>query len=190
MTALFPNTWHLRTVAENSSKACYVCYKPTTRVLITPNNKDFFYICPGHLTDPGFASPVIDAEAEAAKAKKAAMDLEIEKVKQEYEEKQKRKKEKKKKGKKDDGKGKEKEKEQEDEEEDGKAEKERDDKITSIKGGGGESKSDDIPRIYALHRNFYQMRIDRIRNAEMAKRAQQRVKDPTFFPSAPKNDPQ
>ena len=34
-----PNVWHLRTVAESASKACYVCYKPTTRVLITPDNK-------------------------------------------------------------------------------------------------------------------------------------------------------
>lgn len=153
MAGPFPNIWHLRTVAETSSKACYICYKPTTRVLITPSNKvrglytnmsrysrdssvnlpdfqDFFYICPGHLTDPGFASPVINAEAEAAKAKKAEMDREIEKVKLEYEEKQKRKKEKKKKGKKDDdGKDKEKDKKEEDEDQ-GKAEKERDEKVS------------------------------------------------------------
>jgi AAA-ATPase Vps4-associated protein 1 len=89
-------------------------------------NQDFFYICPGHLTDPGFASPVINAEAEAAKAKKAAMDKEIEKVKLEYEEKQKKKKEKKKAKKGDD---KDKDKKKEDEEDEGKAEKERDDKV-------------------------------------------------------------
>jgi phage-related minor tail protein len=33
------NTWHLRRVADNASKACWICYKPTTSVLITPNNK-------------------------------------------------------------------------------------------------------------------------------------------------------
>lgn len=33
------NTWHLRRVADNASKACWICYKPTTNVLITPNNK-------------------------------------------------------------------------------------------------------------------------------------------------------
>lgn len=34
-----PNIWHLRKVADTSSKACYICYKPTTSVLITPDNK-------------------------------------------------------------------------------------------------------------------------------------------------------
>ncbi|MCJ1392230.1 hypothetical protein MMC18_005097 [Xylographa bjoerkii] len=77
------NIWHLRTVAESSSKPCYVCYKPTVSVLITPDNKDFFYACRGHLKDRGFCSPVID---EAAK-KKEELDREIELVKKDYEEK-------------------------------------------------------------------------------------------------------
>ena len=34
-----PNIWHLRKVADSSSKACYICYKPTTSVLITPDHK-------------------------------------------------------------------------------------------------------------------------------------------------------
>lgn len=33
------NVWHLRKVAETSSKACYICYKPTTSVLVTPDKK-------------------------------------------------------------------------------------------------------------------------------------------------------
>jgi hypothetical protein len=33
------NTWHLRRVADSASKACWICYKPTTCVLITPSNK-------------------------------------------------------------------------------------------------------------------------------------------------------
>lgn len=33
------NVWHLRKVAEASAKPCDVCYKPTTNVLITPDNK-------------------------------------------------------------------------------------------------------------------------------------------------------
>lgn len=33
------NVWHLRKVAEASAKPCDVCYKPTTSVLITPDNK-------------------------------------------------------------------------------------------------------------------------------------------------------
>jgi hypothetical protein len=94
--------------------------QPANRAL-----QDFFYICVSHLSDRGFASPVVDAEAEAAKKKKELMDKEIEKVKQEYEEKQ-RKKKAKKKSKDDD-----KDKKKDDEDED-KAEKERDDKVSGI----------------------------------------------------------
>jgi hypothetical protein len=32
------------------------------------------------------------------------------------------------------------------------------------------------------------MRIDRLRNIEVAKRNQQRIKDPNFFPAAPKGE--
>jgi hypothetical protein len=34
-------------------------------------------------------------------------------------------------------------------------------------------------------RNFYQMRIDRMRNMEAAKRNRQRLQDPSYFPSVP-----
>jgi hypothetical protein len=74
-------------------------------------------------------------------------------------------------------------------------------------GGNANDKAEDLPRVYALHRsgllrtwscnlhanlyrNFFQMRIDRQRNAEIAKRNQQRIRDPTFFPAAPKGDVQ
>ncbi|KIW96755.1 uncharacterized protein Z519_02146 [Cladophialophora bantiana CBS 173.52] len=182
MSLPFPNVYHLRTVAEASSKPCYVCHRPSAKVLITPDNKDFFYVCVSHLSDRGFASPVVDAEAEAAKKKKEWMDKEIEKIKQEYEEKQRKRKAKKKA--KDDDKDKRKE-----EEDDDKAEKERDDKIKAIQAGANANdKPEDIPRVYALHKNFYQMRIDRWRNLEVAKRNQQRMKDPNLFPAVPKGD--
>lgn len=38
-TMSLPNVWHLRRVADSSAKACYICYKPSTSVLITPDNK-------------------------------------------------------------------------------------------------------------------------------------------------------
>ncbi|KIW71440.1 hypothetical protein PV04_03609 [Phialophora macrospora] len=183
MALPFQNVFHLRTVAEASSKACYVCHKPSTKVLITPDNKDFFYVCVSHLSDRGFASPIVDAEAEAARKKKELMDKEIEKIKQEYEEKQRKKKAKKKA--KDDDKGK------KDDDDDDKAEKERDDKIKAIQtGANATDRPDDTPRVYALHKNFFQMRIDRLRNLEIAKRNQQRIKDPSFFPAVPKGDVQ
>ena len=34
-------------------------------------------------------------------------------------------------------------------------------------------------------RNFYQMRVDRLRGIEAAKRNRQRMQDPSLFPSVP-----
>ncbi|KAI2072564.1 hypothetical protein LOZ37_004302 [Ophidiomyces ophidiicola] len=149
-----------------------------------------------HLSDRNFCSPIIDGEELAAKKKKEELDREIEAVKREYEEKMKRRREK--------GKGKEKEKDEEDgkkqQKEDGvedeedekkkKAEKEKDDKIQAIKAREGDgTPEDETPRIYELHRNFYNMRLERLRNMELAKRNRERMKDAAFFPSAPKGDP-
>lgn len=139
-----PNVWHLRKVAEASSKPCEICYKPTTSVLITPDSKvrrlwkplepqlicqDFFYACLGHTKDRGFCSPIIDEAEAAARKKKEDLDREIEAIKQEYEEKLKRKK----KNKDSKEKGKEKDKEKsgtkDSEDDDAKAEKEKDDKV-------------------------------------------------------------
>jgi chemotaxis response regulator CheB len=50
-------------------------------------------VCPAHLQDKHFCSPIIDTEGQAARAKEEAMVKEIEMVKKEYEEKQRRKKE-------------------------------------------------------------------------------------------------
>ena len=191
-------------------------------------NQDFFYVCPAHLQDRHFCSPIVDTEGDAARLKEEAMAKEIEKVKKEYEEKQQRKKEREKSSKDDkDEKNVEKEKNDEgskDKDKDSKAndEKERDDKvrlnecsillhvltvllqIKSIQKGGTEPKSDNSPRIFALHkyvflvrllflvthknRTFYQMRIDRLKGIEMAKRNQERMKNPSLFPSVPNRD--
>jgi len=172
------NVWHLRTVAEGSSKPCYVCYKPTVSVLITPDNKDFFYACRGHLKDRGFCSPVVD---EAAK-KKEELDREVELVKKEYEEKLAKKK--KAKNKKDPkGEGQDEKTAEADAQKE--AEKEKDDKIKAISSKEASLVVDDIPRIYTLHKNFFQMRLDRIRNAEISKRNRERLKNPSAFPSVP-----
>lgn len=87
----FPNIWHHRKVAETSAKGCDICFKPSTSVLITPEKQDFFYVCPVHLKDTRFATPIVDEAAIAAKKKKE-MDEELERVKKEYEEKQRKKK--------------------------------------------------------------------------------------------------
>ena len=74
-----------------------ICYKPSTSVLVTPDSKDFFYICPSHLKDRNFAVPTEEeAKALEERRKKEELDKEIEKIKAEYEEKLKKKKDKKK----------------------------------------------------------------------------------------------
>ncbi|EAQ87100.1 hypothetical protein CHGG_03719 [Chaetomium globosum CBS 148.51] len=115
----FPNTYTHRKVAETKAKSCDICFKISSSVLITPDNKvrpialpdtsleptwtrsdnlqDWFYVCPAHLKDTGFCTPKIDQAAIEAR-KKRELDEEIERVKKEYEEKQKKKKEKDEKG--------------------------------------------------------------------------------------------
>lgn len=43
-TMSLQNTWHHRRVADTSAKACFICYKPSTSVLITPDNKVSSYL--------------------------------------------------------------------------------------------------------------------------------------------------
>ncbi|KAI1136770.1 DUF1742-domain-containing protein [Hypoxylon sp. FL0543] len=182
----FPNIWHHRRVAETSAKACEVCYKPSSSVLVTPENKDFFYVCPGHLKDRGFCTPIIDQEAVAAKKKKE-MEEELERAKKEYEEKQRKKKEKESKSTKDA------EKTKDDDEKDSKKTEKKDE----VKGDAKDKtddktpppKAEEEPRVFALQRTFYQQRLDRKRQAEMAKRNRERLSNPNFFPSVPKDLP-
>lgn len=39
MSMSLQNIWHLRRVADTAAKACYICYKPSSSVLITPDNR-------------------------------------------------------------------------------------------------------------------------------------------------------
>lgn len=67
------------------------------KIIILTVSKDFFYVCPTHLKDRNFCSPIVDTAGQEAKKQKESMVVEIEKAKKEYEEKQQKKKEKKKK---------------------------------------------------------------------------------------------
>ncbi|CRK12444.1 hypothetical protein BN1708_010486 [Verticillium longisporum] len=89
----FANIYTHRKVADTAAKGCDVCYRSTTSVLVAPENKDFFFVCPSHLKDRNFCAPIIDTAAVEAKKKKE-MDEELERVKKEYEERQRKKKEK------------------------------------------------------------------------------------------------
>ncbi|KAI0909401.1 VPS4-associated protein 1 [Ustulina deusta] len=183
-----PNIWHHRKVADTSAKGCEICFKPSTSVLITPDKQDFFYVCLAHLQDRGFCSPIIDHDAVAAKRKKE-MDEEVERLKREYEEKQRKKKEKEA----EKGKDQDKEKDKKDDQEKGDDKGEKKEDSTSDDKGKSKQKSpaeaEEEPRVFALQRAFYQRRIDRKRQAEMAKRNRERLNNPNFFPSVPKGLP-
>ncbi|TEY69470.1 hypothetical protein BOTCAL_0116g00180 [Botryotinia calthae] len=183
--ASFPNIWTHRKVADTASKPCEICYKPSASVLITPENKDFFYVCPSHLKDKGFATPIIDEAAIAAKKKKE-MDDEVARVKQEFEEKQKRKKEK------ETSKKDEKEKNSEDKKDEGKKDEKKTDekeKPDTSASPAPSSTPDEEPRVFYLKKAFYQQRLDRKRQAEVAKRNRERLQNPNLFPQVPKGLP-
>ncbi|KAI0202689.1 DUF1742-domain-containing protein [Astrocystis sublimbata] len=185
-----PNIWHHRKVADTSAKGCEICFKPSASVLVTPDKQDFFYVCPAHLKDRGFCSPIIDHEAVAAAKKKKEMDDEVERLKKEYEEKQRKKKEKEAEKEKDKDKDKDKDKKDgkdEADEKDGK----KDDSASSAKDKPKDKAPsvDEEPRVFSLQRTFHQQRIDRKRQAEAAKRNRERLSNPNLFPSVPKNLP-
>ncbi|KAK4464386.1 hypothetical protein QBC42DRAFT_45504 [Cladorrhinum samala] len=191
----FPNKYTHRKVAETSAKSCEVCFKPSTSVLITDDSKDWFYVCPGHLKDSGFCTPKIDHAAIEARKKKE-LDEEIERVKKEYEEKQKKKKEKDSKNDKEKEKEKEKEKDSKDGDDKDK-EKDMDKGKTDTSSMGtsaspannNSNEDEEEPRIFELKATFYQQRINKKRQAEIAKRNRERLRDPSYFPSVPKNLP-
>lgn len=83
--APFPNDYALRLVAESDSKSCVVCYKPSSSVLISANSADFFYICPNHLQDDSFATPVHPAEYQELITKKTKLTGDIAQCKHDME---------------------------------------------------------------------------------------------------------
>ncbi|KAL8711634.1 MAG: hypothetical protein Q9220_004044 [cf. Caloplaca sp. 1 TL-2023] len=54
--------------------------------------QDHFYVCPGHLKDRGFCTPVVNEAEVAARKKTEELEKEIEIVKKEYEDKMRKKK--------------------------------------------------------------------------------------------------
>ncbi|KAH7312732.1 VPS4-associated protein 1 [Stachybotrys elegans] len=189
MASPFPNLYTHRKVADAAAKACDICYKSSTSVLITPDKKDFFYVCPAHLKDRYFCSPKIDEEALKAKRERELAE-ETEKLKKEYEEKQRKKKEKK------EQKDKEKdEKEKDDKDKDDKdndKDKDKNEEKDDAKAKDSEvtpPKEEEEPRVFELKTTFYQQRLQRKRQAEAAKRDRERASKPDYFPSVPTHQP-
>ncbi|SPQ24162.1 7faa1837-63ea-4474-aaaa-2b525d434eeb [Thermothielavioides terrestris] len=190
----FPNVYTHRKVAETKAKSCDICFKLSSSVLITPDNKDWFYVCPAHLKDSGFCTPKVDTAAIEAR-KKRELDEEIERVKKEYEEKQRKKKEKQEKGQSGDNKDEKEEKKDTDDKpgEDGKKTQRKTNQGSKNDADAAarveEENTEEEPRVFELRSTFYQQRLNKKRQAEIARRNRERLQDPTFFPSVPKNLP-
>ncbi|KZZ99215.1 hypothetical protein AAL_02766 [Moelleriella libera RCEF 2490] len=183
MSAPFPNLYTHRKVADAAAKACDVCYKPSSSVLITADKLDFFYVCPAHLKDPYFCSPKIDEIAVKARRERA-LAAEKEKLKKEYEEKQ-RKKNKDPSKADEDGKGAEETKAKEVKKKDETDERKQAEDLSAKEI----NVPDEEPRIFELKSAFYQQRLQRKRQVEAAKRDKQRASQPGYFPTVPSELP-
>ncbi|KAF2721444.1 DUF1742-domain-containing protein [Polychaeton citri CBS 116435] len=178
------NLYHRRLVADSSAKACWLDFKPSTTVLITPEKDDYFYVCPGHLKDRKFAIPK-DEEDQAEKARKEALEKEIELVKKEYEAKIAKKLEKRT-GKEAEKDGK---KNNDEAKDDDKDEKEKEEKLKELEAKKEPAKAIvDGPRIFELQTTFWQMRLKQKRDAAQVRKNREYLRNPTSFPSVPSGD--
>lgn len=122
------------------------------------------------------------------------MEAEIKRVKLEFEEKQRKKKEKKEKEEKKDKDKKADEKEDKTSEEKVKSSYSMHQKpeLMSIQKKPEEAATatpEEEPRVFALKKAFYQQRIDKKRNIDIAKRNRERLQNPNLFPQVPKDIP-
>ncbi|CAK4033367.1 Hypothetical predicted protein [Lecanosticta acicola] len=182
------NLYWRRAVAGSNAKACWICYKPSTCVLTTPEGDDYFYVCPGHLTDAKFAIAK-DAEDLAKKQRDEEIEKEIEAVKKEFEEKMRKKLDRRRQKEYEKDGEKPKEDKKEEENDDAKDKKEKEEKLKELeKKKEPEKTKIEGPRIFELQKHFFQMRLQKKRDQEQAKRNRERLRNPTSFPSAPSGD--
>ena len=185
------NLYHRRLVAQSSAKACILDYKPTTTVLITPDNDDYFYICPGHLKDRNFATAK-DEEDLDKKKKDEEIQKEIEAVKKEFEEKMRKKldRRRQKEYEKDGGKGEDpalkKKAEKKEGEEDEEDEKAKEEKLKELEGKKEPEKASiEGPRVFELSKWLFQQRLTQKRQQAQARKTREMLRQPGAFPSVP-----
>ncbi|TKA82290.1 hypothetical protein B0A55_01457 [Friedmanniomyces simplex] len=185
------NLYHRRLVADSAAKACWICYKPSSTVLITPDQDDYFYICAGHLKDSKFAIAK-DADEVAQRKRKEELDKEIEAVKTEFEEKMRKKMTRRKqKEYEKDGKEEKKKDGKEAEKEDEKDDKEKEERLKELekKKDPAEKANVDGPRVFELQKQFWGMRVQKKRDAEAARRNRERLRTQGGLPSVPSGNP-
>ena len=186
-TSGLTNLYHRRLVADSAAKPCWICYKPSSTVLITPDSSDYFYLCAGHLSDSKFAIAK-DAEDLAEKKRQEQLEREIESVKKEYQDRLAKKAAKKA------AKDSKDEKKSASDKEADEAEKEKDEKVKELeakKSGsaeGGKKAVVEGPRVFELQKQFFQMRLQRKRDAERARQQRERMRQPGLFPSVPSGE--
>ncbi|OBA19510.1 DUF1742-domain-containing protein [Metschnikowia bicuspidata var. bicuspidata NRRL YB-4993] len=73
----FPNEYRCRLVADSDSKPCTICFKPTSTVLLASNKADHFYVCPMHMKDKSFASPIILEDYTKLMSEKTRLENEV-----------------------------------------------------------------------------------------------------------------
>ncbi|EGW33896.1 uncharacterized protein SPAPADRAFT_70142 [Spathaspora passalidarum NRRL Y-27907] len=176
----FPNKYNIRLVAANDSKSCTICYKPSTTVLVSDNQADFFYTCPQHLLDEHFATPIqpqsyldLVKQKEELEAKKTQLEKDIELEKpylwnkvSEYWQKSDNKKEK------------------------SKFEKLNDELKQVIEQLSDKQKevSEFKFKVYKLNLDIYKNRLMLTQKKKYQKERYEKMHSEGFFPSAPKND--
>lgn len=192
----FPNEYLSRLVGDSDSKACTVCYKPTTTVLLASNKADFFYICPFHLKDDSFGTPIhpesytkLLLERQALEKKMEAADRKAElnkpyswnKIMNTI------------------GWSKDDKKDDKDDNKDDKKDEKK--SIDSYKALVAEATvlknelstlNETIANFkfknYKLNKDIYRMRVNGLLQAKAKARRQQEMQNPSFFPSAPSNN--
>ncbi|TGZ83984.1 DUF1742-domain-containing protein [Ascodesmis nigricans] len=189
MSLPFQNNYIHRRVAPASAKPCFICYRSSTSVLITPDNADWFYTCASHLEDRGFAAKNGPNKEDVEKERKEKLEKEMERVKKEWEEKEKKKKMTKEDGKDEEGKRKKDEKRGETKQEkDKEKEKEGDkSKKDDAQGKEKEATKPSGPDSYTLHKKIFEMRLNRLRQQQQAKRNLELLKSASL--NVPKGDP-
>jgi hypothetical protein len=176
--------------ATATSRACYVCSKPTAVCLATTNATDFLYACEAHLSDSGFATELVDpgaAAAAAAVAKEAVSKEEIARIKAEWEAKEARRKAKDKDKDKDtktksDGKDVGGEAEMEEGGKKGAKSPSPSGTTSPTAAGSGSGAATPTHKRYSLHRDFFAMRQAEHRRKKQTKQTQELV---PRFPGAP-----
>jgi len=139
------------------------------------------------LTDRKFAIPK-DEEDLAKKKREEELEKEIEALKKEFEEKVRKKADKRKEKEKE--KKADKDEKKDEKKEDEKDEKEQEEKLKELEKKKDPAKATvEGPRVFELHKNFYQMRLQKRREAEIAKRNRDRLRAPGAFPSVPSGNP-